>query len=181
MAGLCPAWWGPARGACGGPGIAGGAAWHHFAVTDRRPHPDSREPPPPSVAKPLPSVAQIDALLALGARMDPEQPYADRPPIGPWPDYAEPVAAFFREAGRPWWSDHGYRPEVEGARLRDPEALAAASLAELRSMLTYCVRSERFGDGAWGSLVQHGQVHAWLARLAELRAGIAPRDADPSP
>jgi len=45
------------------------------------------------------------------------------------------------------------------------EAIAAASLAEIKTMLTFCVRGERFCDGHWGAMVSKGRIGAILRRL----------------
>ncbi|MEI2789718.1 MAG: DUF6508 domain-containing protein [Steroidobacteraceae bacterium] len=45
-----------------------------------------------------------------------------------------------------------------------------ASLDEIRTMLTYCVRGERFCDGHWGAQILGAHVRRLLERLVELRA-----------
>ena len=59
-----------------------------------------------------------------------------------------------------------------------------ASLDEIRTMLTYCVRGERFCDGRWGAMIQGGHVQRLLERLAESRAQSRPAgrvDLEPLP
>lgn len=122
---------------------------------------------------PLPTAAQIDALLALWPAVQAlREPWLPSEGAGHWPSYHPAVWAFFSEAGRPWWSDYGYVPSEQGPRLQDPGFVAGASLSELRSLLTFCVRSERFGDGAWGALVCHGRLAPVMERLAALRAAM---------
>lgn len=87
----------------------------------------------------------------------------------PYPIYADDVLAFVELAGRPPWCDHGYNPRTAGAMLHDEQAVAAADLAQVRSMLTYFVRGERFGDGHWDALLRAGRVSALLRRLRALR------------
>jgi len=138
------------------------------------------------MSPPLPTLAQIDALLShLPALSEPGRawvvggggaPTADGEAITvAWPEYAEDVSAFFLEAGRSWWCDHDYVPGDARARLEDPEQVATADLASIRTMLTYCVRSERFGDGAWAHHLESGRVQRLLERLRELRAEMVGR------
>jgi hypothetical protein len=89
----------------------------------------------------------------------------------PYPIYADDVLAFVRLAGSPPWCDHAYDPAAAGAMLRDDRALASASLVEVRAMLTYFIRGERFGDGHWDALLRAGRVSALLRRLRALRDG----------
>jgi hypothetical protein len=39
----------------------------------------------------------------------------------------------------------------------------------LKTLLTYCARGERFGDGHWVQLFEHGRIVVLLRRLRELR------------
>jgi len=86
-----------------------------------------------------------------------------------YPEYRDDLLAFFRAAGQPWWCDFGYRPVDAGRMLADERAVARATLDEVRSMLTYCVRGERFGDGFWLSVLESGRLVRLLRRLSVLR------------
>jgi hypothetical protein len=87
----------------------------------------------------------------------------------PWPEYDPVVQEFFRAASGECWRDYGYRPEDARRMLEDEDAVKAADLAQIRTMLTYCVRGERFHDGHWGDVIERGHVRRLLERLAELR------------
>ncbi len=87
----------------------------------------------------------------------------------PFPEYEEDVVAFFRLAGRKVWSDYEYEPATAHEMLYDDDVIAHATLDEIKTMLTYCVRGERFGDGLWGHVLTGGRVQALLRRLAEIR------------
>ena len=89
----------------------------------------------------------------------------------PSPAYDKSVEEFFRVASRACWSDYEYRPAVAGRMLTDPDEVRAADLAGIRTMLTYCVRGERFGAGHWGAMIQGGHVERLLRRLAEIERG----------
>ncbi len=116
--------------------------------------------------------ADMDELLAFLPQL-----YPDGAPIqavvayhdGRWPVYAEPVTAFFSAAGKDCWSDFDYDMARSANRLADPEQVAAASLDELKSMLTWCVRGERFCDGHHGSVIDNGHILRLLQRLQTLR------------
>jgi hypothetical protein len=79
--------------------------------------------------------------------------------VMPWPVYDEVVNEFFEAAGQDCWMDFDYVP-VE----------RRASLDEIRTMLTYCVRGERFSEGHWGAMIEQGHVRRLLERLAEIAA-----------
>jgi hypothetical protein len=87
----------------------------------------------------------------------------------PLPPYSPVVVEFFDVASQPWWDDHGYDPLVAGEMVHNDAAIATASLGQIKAMLTFCVRSERFCDGAWLGLLEHGRIVAILRRLQTLR------------
>ena len=88
----------------------------------------------------------------------------------PYPVYEEDVLAFFRLASQPCWSDSNYRPEIASDMLEDEKTIRTAELSDIRTMLTYCVRSERFGDGNWEAMLLSGKIVSLLKRLQELQA-----------
>ena len=70
-----------------------------------------------------------------------------------YPVYPEDVIEFYRLAGQPCWADYDYQPR-EAARMLEDDALTQrATLAEIKTMLTYCVRGERFSDGHWAAML----------------------------
>ena len=91
----------------------------------------------------------------------------------PYPIYDEDVLAFFMLAGKPCWSDYGYVPERARQMLQDDALVARASLDQIATMLTYCVRGERFGDGHWAAMLESGRIVALLRRLAVIRESLA--------
>jgi hypothetical protein len=132
-----------------------------------------------------PTPADIDELLAFLPRLEaPGRAFTTRWAGGealdarttttPYPVYADDVLAFFRAAGRPCWSDYAYDPESARKMLADDHVVARATLGEIRTMLTLCVRGERFCDGFWEALLTEGRVAALLRRLAELRSELGP-------
>lgn len=99
----------------------------------------------------------------------------------PWPEYPEAVHNFFYEAGKEPWSDYGYDPISAGALVKNRGLIERASLEEVRTMLTWCVRGERFCDGHWAHILGDGTVFALLDRLNEIlkeqgKGAAAPTD-----
>ena len=88
--------------------------------------------------------------------------------VMPWPTYDPVVEEFFRLAGAECWTDHDYEPAEAGRMLEDEGLVGAADLPQIRTMLTYCVRGERFCDGHWGEMVEGGHVRRLLERLKEI-------------
>jgi hypothetical protein len=54
--------------------------------------------------------------------------------------------------------------------LKDETRLKTASLHEIKSMLTFCVRGERFSDGHWGEMIEKGYIRRILERLNEIKS-----------
>ena len=113
----------------------------------------------------VPGRSYVRPLASPGAGAEGES-------IPPCPEYCEDVLAFFWLAGQPCWSDFGYDPRQAQALLGDDAFVGTCSLEELKTLLTYCVRSERFGDGAWLHLLESGRIVALLRRLAVLRTSL---------
>ncbi|MGJ7551015.1 DUF6508 domain-containing protein [Pseudomonas alloputida] len=114
-----------------------------------------------------PTQADIEALLSYQSRL-----YPNGVPIktytlkegSRWPDYEAVVSAFYREAARDCWTDINYRPSANDL-LSAPDTIAQATLPQLQSLLTYCVRGERFCDGHWAAMIEKGHVLRILTRL----------------
>jgi hypothetical protein len=87
----------------------------------------------------------------------------------PFPIYDEDVNEFFNLVGQRGWIDVGYKPEDAARMLADEEFIEQASLEQVRTMLTYCVRGERFCDGHRESLLVGGKIVALLRRLETIR------------
>jgi Family of unknown function (DUF6508) len=87
----------------------------------------------------------------------------------PYPTYPPVVEEFFRLAARDCWSDSGYVPQQAAEMIRDDDAIASASLSQIKTLLTYCVRGERFCEGHRGAMVREGRIGAILNRLSQLR------------
>lgn len=66
--------------------------------------------------------------------------------------------------------DFDYVPEEAGRMLEDRALVRQASLDQVRAMLTYCVRGQRFCDGQWCAMIEQGHVRRLPERLAESQA-----------
>ena len=86
----------------------------------------------------------------------------------PFPEYEEDVLEFFHLASQEWWTDYQYDPEEASRILQDDRAIETADLKTLKTLLTYCVRRERFGEGCWGHFLDTGKIQKLLIRLQQL-------------
>jgi len=121
---------------------------------------------------PLPTYTDILALTSYLPRL-----YADgitlvewvaNPGQFPYPNYAPVVSEFFHLAGQPCWCDYHYGSALAGKRLQDPEFIRVCGLAEIKILLTFCVRGERFSSGHWAAVIEKGYIRHILERLTEL-------------
>ncbi|MCJ7453189.1 MAG: DUF6508 domain-containing protein, partial [Steroidobacteraceae bacterium] len=127
-----------------------------------------------------PTQRDIDALVAFLPRLyadgvDPIRDWgggekqADGAYVMPWPEYEDVVKEFFEAAGQDCWIDFKYDPIEAGRMLEDEALVRRASLDDIKTMLTYCVRGERFSEGHWAAMIEAGHVRRLLERLEELR------------
>jgi len=87
----------------------------------------------------------------------------------PYPSYAPLVEEFFNEV-RGAWLDYEYNPEQAYQMLKDEEAVKTASLTQIKSLLTFCARGERFSDGHWEQMIEKGYIRWILERLNEIKS-----------
>ena len=85
----------------------------------------------------------------------------------PYPDYDPLVEEFYRTVSGSWL-DYNYNPEQAHQMLKDENRIKTASLSEIKSMLTFCVRGERFSDGHWAEMIEKGHIRRLLERLNEI-------------
>ena len=90
--------------------------------------------------------------------------------VMPWPVYDEAVKEFIEAAEQDCWMDFDYVPEQAGQLLLSDDGVRNATLDQIKTMLTYCVRGERFGEGHWAAMIEGGHVRRLLERLKELQA-----------
>jgi len=94
----------------------------------------------------------------------------------PWPEYEKDVVEFMEVASKDCWLDYQYVPEEASKMLGDVESIKDASLEDIKAMLTFCIRRERFVDGHFASMIEEGKMKAILDRLVVLRnKNVQPR------
>ena len=86
----------------------------------------------------------------------------------PYPNYNPVVEEFFRKVSGSWL-DYEYNPDQAYQMLKDKQAVKNASLAQIKTMLTFCVRGERFSDGHWATMIEKGYIRRVLERLNEIK------------
>lgn len=101
--------------------------------------------------------------------------------IMPHPSYPYPPAVgdLFLLTSQECWCDFGYSPKRAARMIRSDAVIASASLAQIKTMLTFCVRGERYCDGHWDAMIREGRIAAILRRLSQLRDTVP--DTDPAP
>lgn len=94
----------------------------------------------------------------------------------PWPEYDPLVKEFFELVEKDCWCDYEYDPAIAGKMLNDEDVVSEASLDDVKTMLTFCVRGERFCEGHWGSMIESGNIRRLLQRLIAIIADDSTRD-----
>lgn len=83
----------------------------------------------------------------------------------PFLDYDSDVEQFFQLASKDCWNDYSYEPEQASRMLQDEGFVARASLDEVKTMLTFCARGERFFAGHRLAALERGFIVAILNRI----------------
>ncbi|MEO8355262.1 MAG: DUF6508 domain-containing protein [Chloroflexota bacterium] len=128
----------------------------------------------------LPTLVEIEALTAYLPRLyqegfSPIENWSggEKQKNGSWtlpyPKYNPLVEEFFRHVSGDGWLDYEYDPEQAYRMLKDESAIKIASLEQIQTMLTFCVRGERFSDGHWGDMIEKGYIRRLLERLNEIK------------
>ena len=128
------------------------------------------------------SLAAIEELLALLPAFEAEGFTAAKswtggetsPGVFTWqvPIYVDAVHTFIDVGSKDFWLDCEYVDKDAGQWLRRPGFIEQASLDEIKTMLTFIIRGERFCDGHIQGRIEDGHVVALLRRLAALRCEI---------
>jgi len=130
----------------------------------------------------LPTLDDIDELVAFLPKLYADdfkglkemriEDYADGSISFPHADYEPLVYEFMEVASRDCWCDYDYSAASSGKPLDDPSHVANASIEEIKSMLTWCIRGERFCSGHVGAMIREGKIRMLLERLSELRTSL---------
>ena len=89
-----------------------------------------------------------------------------------WPIYHPVVKQFFQIVSNECWCDNGYLSDDVEKMLSDDKVIKNASLYQIKTMLTFCVRGERFCDGHWAAMIEQGYIYKLLERLSELKVAL---------
>lgn len=84
------------------------------------------------------------------------------------PDYSEAFNRFRMEICTPFWTDKSYSRHACAKRLRSQKMVEKCTLADLRKLLTYCWRSDRFCTGFLEAKVTDGSICRLVARLSKI-------------
>ena len=90
----------------------------------------------------------------------------------PYPHYNPVVEEFFRLVSSGGWLDTAYNPEQAYQMLKDENEIKTASVPQIKAMLTFCVRGERFSDGHWAQMIEEGHIRRLLERLDEIKSEL---------
>jgi hypothetical protein len=90
----------------------------------------------------------------------------------PYPNYNPVVEEFFHLVSSGGWLDHDYNPDQAFQMLKDENVVKTASLSQIKTMLTFCVRGERFSDGHWAQMIEEEYIRRLLERLNEIKAEL---------
>ena len=134
---------------------------------------------------PAPTPGQIEALTSFLPRLYAEgfspivnwgggEKRSDGSFTVPYPAYSPVVEEFFGLVSSQGWLDPGYRPEQADEMLKDESRVRTATLDQIRTMLTFCVRGERLSEGHWGEMIEKGYIRRLLERLKAFEASSRP-------
>lgn len=126
-----------------------------------------------------PSPKDIERLVAFLPRLyaqreGPIVTWHDRTEVSPgvltlpWPEYGPAVMQFMKEASRECWSDRAYGDKDVPSMLSSKGFIAHAWIREIRTILTFCIRGERFCDGHIAGVIEDGIVKQLLERLKQI-------------
>jgi len=134
----------------------------------------------------LPTLQEIETVTAFLPRLyaDGFSPVAtweggkqaDGTIIMPYPKYDSLVEEFFRAVASEGLIDYEYNPEQAYQMLKDENFVKTASLSQIKTMLTFCLRGERFSDGHWAQMIEEGYIRRLLERLNEIKSEQPPSE-----
>ena len=132
-----------------------------------------------------PTIQEIEVLTAFLPRLYAEDfspvinweggKQKDGTYILPYPHYHSLVDEFFRAVASGGWIDFEYKPEQASQMLKDETFIKTASLSQIKTMLTFCLRGERFSDGHWAEMIEEGYIRRLLERLNEIKSELQNR------
>jgi hypothetical protein len=84
------------------------------------------------------------------------------------PVYCDDVKEFFKLAAQKCWADFDYVSKHAGDMVNDEKFIEQADIQAIKTMITWCVRGERFCTGHRKALLESGKIVSILKRLKKL-------------
>ena len=81
------------------------------------------------------------------------------------------VNTFFELASQPCWQDYDYVDNFSEEMI-EYNKIEQASMDEIKTILTWCVRIERFNEGHWISVIENKVAKRVLERLLSINKEI---------
>ena len=78
--------------------------------------------------------------------------------------YHPSVNTFFELASQQHWQDYEYVDNFSDQMIK-PGEIEKASIYKIKTILTWCVRKERFNEGHWITVIEDGVIKQILKRL----------------
>jgi hypothetical protein len=89
-----------------------------------------------------------------------------------YPNYPKVVIEFIESASQGFWADKEYLENSKQAGFLDSEYINNANFSRIKTMITYIVRGERFGDGHWATFIEDGTINKILKRIDEINSKL---------
>ena len=84
-------------------------------------------------------------------------------------DYTDEVNQFVQLLRNEFWTDYNYLNNISSSNMNDDAFINEASFVQIKSLLMYFLRGERFCDGHWDELLNKERIKLILERLKILR------------
>lgn len=88
--------------------------------------------------------------------------------FGPNYNYPEELDRFIKCASQSCWNDFDYVPNDVGQVIFSQSYISNATIANIKSLLTYAVRGERFSPGHWKEMIDEKVFGRILERLKQI-------------
>ncbi len=86
----------------------------------------------------------------------------------PYPEYDPLVPEFFSHVSKECWADYEYTKSTAPRMVERYGFIESACVDDIKSLLTWCARVERFCDGHWEAVIEKGVVRRILERIKVL-------------
>ena len=90
-----------------------------------------------------------------------------------WPLYEPIVTDFLEVASKECWNDYHFNHYQMGKMLKNEIVLQCADLTQIKQMLSYCVRGDKFmSEGHMGTMIREGHVGRLLQRVEQIKSSV---------